>query len=131
MMNKYVEGLIVAGKKYEGAHICESEINQFMMDKAQTHAEYEAVHGQGHQGFSDRVAALQLQVGPYQYAEICAESWPEQKDATPEELGYEAFKCWEQSKGHWSVCITKHKYVGYGVAQGNNGIWYFCAIVGD
>ena len=131
MMNKYVEGLIVAGKKYEGAHICESEINQFMMDKAQAHAEYEAIHGQGHQGFSDRVAALQLQVGPYKYAEICAESWPEQANATPEELGHEMFKCWEQSPGHWSVASVKHKYFGAGLAQGHNGIWYSCMITGN
>ena len=131
MMNKYVEGLIVAGKKYEGAHICESEINQFMMDKAQTHAEYEAVHGQGHQGFSDRVAALQLQVGPYQYAEICAESWPEQKDATPEELGVEFFKCWKTSSGHWRVASKPHKYFGVGVAKGRNGVYYSCILVAD
>ena len=131
-MDIYVDGLIDAGNKYPGAHISESEPNLFMMEKAQTHANYQASIGvQGHQGFDQRYSELQLQVGPYQYAEICAESWPEQKDATPEELGKEMFHCWEQSPGHWRVASKKHKYFGAGIAQGRNGIWYSCMITGD
>lgn len=132
LFKDYIKGLIDAGKVYPGAHICESEPNDMLMKIAQEHSDYQASIGvQGHQHFDQRYSQLQLQVGDYKYAEICAESWPEQKDATPEELGHEAFKCWEASSGHWSVASVKHRFFGAGVAQGNNGIWYFCMIVGD
>lgn len=127
-----VEGLIDAGGRFPGAEVTRSEPHPALMAAAQQHAEYQARSWtQGHQWWSSRSVELRQAVGPYQYAEICAESWPWQAEQSPEALGWEMFRCWQQSAGHWRVASRRHTYWGGGMARGGNWIWYACIIVAD
>jgi len=126
------QGLIEAGKGFNGAHVQESEIHPLLMGMATRHANYQALHNtQGHQLFQQRVTELQQTMGQYVYAEIVAESWVRQVNDTPLELGTEMFRCWEKSSGHWSVASKKHKYFGADMAKGKSGVWYACVLVAD
>ena len=125
-------GLIISGNKYPGANVCKSEPNAVLMAMAERHAKYQAsICVQGHQNFDRRCAELRQTFGNFEYAEICAESWPEQVNCTSEELGHELFKCWAQSPGHWKVACKQHRYFGASMACGKNGIFYGCIIVCD
>ncbi len=97
---------------------------------AQQHANYMArVQVQGHQGFDGRFHAARRATGCSSVAEICAESWRRQKDDTPGQLWAEFVRCWRQSPGHWAVARKRHKFIGVGMAQGRNGVFYGCVIV--
>jgi hypothetical protein len=125
-------GLIEAGKAYQGAHVCESEVHPALMKMATRHSKYQADHKtQGHQLFESRIAELRKIVPCSSWAEIAAESWKSQKLETKRALGDEMFKCWRASPGHWSVACKKHKYFGGDMAMGTNGTWYATIIVGD
>jgi hypothetical protein len=125
-------GLIEAGKIFVGARVCDSEQNQILMSMATRHAKYPADHNsQGHQLFQLRVEELYSTLGRYTYAEIAAESWPWETEASMLELGTGMFKSWVQSPGHWGVASKKHKYFGADMAKGSKGLWYACILVGD
>lgn len=131
-LSETATGLIEAGKVYPGAHVCESEIHPALMEMATRHAKYQAAHRQqGHQLFDARVAELRRTMKNSAFAEICAESWKEQKNDSKRALGDEMFKCWRQSPGHWSVACKKHQYYGADMAMDSNGVWYACIIVAD
>jgi hypothetical protein len=130
-MSPTTQGLVDAGKKYPGAHVCESQPHPLLMKLASEQAQYQAQHQtQGHQGFPARCQKIQ-QAGMGSAAEICAESWPWQRDESMFNLGTEMFQCWRQSSGHWAVACRKHKWFGAEMAQGQNGIWYATIIVAD
>ena len=125
------QGLIDAGKKYPGAHVCESQPHPLLMQLASEQAQYQAQQQiQGHQGFPARCQKIG-QAGMESAAEICAESWPEQRDESMLSLGTEMFRCWCQSSSHWAVACRKHKWFGADMAKGQNGIWYATIIVAD
>jgi len=131
-LNATQVGLYRAGLSFTGAHVCESEQHPDLMRMATRHAKYQADHRQqGHQLFDSRVAELRKTVNTQSFAEIAAESWERQKDATPLALGVEMFACWAASPGHWGVASKKHKYFGCDMALGSNNIWYACIITGD
>lgn len=116
-------GLIEAGKTYPGARVCESAPHALLMELAIAHAAHQADRRtQGHQQFQARWEKINA-AGLGSAAEICAESWPWQDGQTPEQLGEEMFRCWRQSRGHWSVASTKHRYFGAGMARGKNGVF--------
>jgi hypothetical protein len=126
------KALYYAGFNYPGAKVCQSQVHNTLVQAAINHSKYMASCGvQGHQFFSQRVAQLTQSMGGYRYAEICAESWQEQANASGQALGYEMFKCWRQSPGHWSVASTVHRFMGAGMTRGKNGIWYACILVAD
>ncbi len=132
IMSETAYGLYLAGLNYPGAKVCLSGMHPVLMEMATRHAQYQADHKrQGHQLWSKRVKELETTMGSYRYAEIAAESWGWQKDASKVELGAEMFKCWEQSPGHWSVASKSHTYFGCDMAQSSKGIWYTCIIVAD
>jgi hypothetical protein len=126
------EGLISAGLIFPGAQVCLSERHPALMAMATRHAKYQAsMKQQGHQLFAARCEELRQSMGPHEFAEIAAESWPWQKTETMFNLGDEMFKCWRQSPGHWSVACKKHRYFGADMAMGTNGIWYAAIITAD
>ena len=71
---------------------------------AQQHADAMArTQYQSHDGFSHRFTLAQRGTGLGQVAEICAECWPHQRNATWQGQWAEYETCWRQSPGHWSV----------------------------
>lgn len=125
-------GLIEAGKGFPGAHVQESEIHLLLLEMANRHANYQALHDkQGHQLFQQRVEELYRTLGKYEYAEIAAESWVRQINDTPLELGIEMFVSWKQSPGHWNVASKKHKFMGGDMAKSKSGVWYACILIAD
>ncbi len=99
---------------------------------AQQHADNMArTQYQSHNGFSEHRAPAMFQAGFRSPAEICAETWERQRNATWKEQWIEYTVCWRQSSGHWSVARIKHKWIGVGSARGRNGVWYGCLISAD
>ncbi len=86
---------------------------------------------QSHDNFDRRYRAARKATGCREIAEICAESWPRQRNDPPKKLWAEFVRCWKQSPGHWAVASKKHKYVGWCAALGKNGVFYCCVIVGN
>ena len=112
-----------------GAQVQRSPWHATLAAEAMGHGSYMARVGQqGHQGFDRRYERLRRQ-GFRNVAEICAESWPWQRDDSRLDLWRDAFKLWRQSPGHWSVAGRRHRAYGAGQARGRNGIWYSCIIV--
>lgn len=127
------EGLIKGGQKFPGARVCFSTPHPILMELASRHAQYMAsTRTQGHQNFNARFQEAVGRLGDvYTAKEICAESWPWQANASMDVLGWEMFKCWRQSAGHWSVAGNQFKYFGAAMARGTSGIWYACIIVAN
>jgi uncharacterized protein YkwD len=125
------EYLIVAGQKYPGAHVCESESSILLMKLAQDHASYMARYQQlGHQNFDQRFEQIYKETSLCA-AEIAAESWERQADDPLEDIGLEMFKCWRTSRGHWNIAKKKHKFFGAAMERGINGVYYACIIVAN
>jgi uncharacterized protein YkwD len=112
-----------------GANVQRSEWSDTLARAALGHAAYmAAVQEQGHQGFVLRAAWLRSR-GFRHVAEICAESWPWQRNDSERELWTDAFWAWRQSPGHWSVAGRRHRAYGGALAQSREGVWYSCIIV--
>ena len=87
---------------------------------------------QSHNGWEYRYrAALKVISTARTASEICAESWPWQRNANWTEQWAEYEYCWKQSPGHWSVAKLRHKFIGVSSARGSNGVWYGCLIAVD
>lgn len=125
-------GLFHAALKFPGAMVQWSEPNAFLEQLAKEHANYMAsVCVQGHQGWDSRSARVMQSGLGSTAAEIAAESWEWQRNDSMNDLGWEMFKCWRQSSGHWECASRQHRYWGGWMAQGRNGIWYADIIVAD
>ena len=112
-----------------GANVQRSQWSDTLARVAFGHAAYMAsVRQQGHQGFERRYEWLRGR-GFRNVAEICAESWPWQRDDSERELWTDAFWAWRQSPGHWSVAGRRHRAYGGALAQSRDGVWYSCIIV--
>ena len=126
------EGLIQAGLRFPGAHVCESQRHPLFMSLARQGAQMQAQQCRGgHPGFDGRFQQALSSSLCGSCSEIAAESWPWQAHDSMDSLGKEMFHCWQQSPGHWQTASTRHRWFGAAMAQGRNGIWYACIIVGD
>ena len=132
-MTETQQGMIDACKSAPDVDVADSKHHPILQKKATECAQHQAQRQeQGHHYWTSTYWHLQKNVGrKYKYYEVTAESWPDQKNYTPEELGQEFIKCWKQSKGHWNIVRSRHRFFGADMAQGKNGIWYACIIVGD
>jgi len=127
-----MQGLIDGGNAYVGAKVQNSTPHPVLIAAATAAAEDQARRClQGHHDWDRRFRKLQVELPGMTPAEICAESWYDQRNDSPAELGYEMFKCWHWSPGHWNVAKRQHTYWGGSMAKGQNGIWYSCIIVAD
>jgi len=123
------DGLLMAGKAFSGVRVFEGEKHSELQVFAREHAEYQAIHRrQGHQLWEKRFQVITRAMGSPP-TEICAESWPWEKDADPQTVGQSMFHAWRKSSGHWRVASRPCRYYGAAMARGANGIWYACIIV--
>jgi hypothetical protein len=98
--------------------------------ETESHSRYQAaINLQGHHQWESRfhrISALLPGGGPAQ--EVCAESWPGMG------LVAAAIDCvhsWRQSSGHWSAVRSRHRFYGYDMKRGSNGIWYATGIFSE
>lgn len=98
--------------------------------ESESHSQYQAtIRLQGHHQWESRfhrISAMLPGGGPAQ--EVCAESWP------GEGLIAAAIECvhsWRQSSGHWSAVRSRHRFYGYDMKRGSNGIWYATGIFSE
>ena len=103
-------------------------LDQLAMESAQRQADLRL---QGHHRWERVFQWLLANKGWHRYKEICAETWERQENASYDICWAEAFKCWNQSPGHWAVACRQHTRIGFGLANGSNGIWYFSIIAED
>lgn len=102
--------------------------HELLQRLAEQHAAYMArVNRQGHQGFQGRWDIVHAELG-FSATEICAESWPEQRDLPEADLLVEAVKCWRQSPGHWRVAGTRHKFSGVAIGRGRRVAYIVCLV---
>jgi hypothetical protein len=128
----WLAGKVNGAEQRQPCPAMESPHHEALDKLAQQHAEYMArVQVQGHQGFPRRAAEAQRATGLCAVAEVAAETWEWQRDATPAEQWAEYVQCWRQSPGHWSVARVRHKLVGTGSARGQNGVWYGVILAAD
>ncbi len=126
------QGLFVAGQTYPGVLVCQSQSNGALMDVAARHATYQAaMQRMGHQLWRSRTIELRWRVGPYNFEEVCADSWPHQEHLSPVDIGRQMFSTWQKSPPHWKLVTRIHKYFGYGMAKSTRGIWYSCIITAN
>jgi hypothetical protein len=90
---------------------------------------YQASIGvQGHHNWETRVHHLVSSARVHGASEVVAESWENQ------DLIDSCIDCvlsWRHSSGHWGAVSRSHKFYGYDIRKGSNGIWYGTGIFAD
>ncbi len=125
-------GLFVAGQTYPGVLVCHSQPNGALIRMAERHAAYQAsMQRMGHQLWRSRTIEMRWTVGPYSFAEVCADSWSYQENLSMVDIGRQMFSTWQKSVDHWKIVTRKHKYFGYGMSKSTHGIWYACIITAN
>ncbi|MGE3640852.1 MAG: hypothetical protein AB7G28_20015 [Pirellulales bacterium] len=83
---------------------------------------YQAQIGvQGHHNWETRVHHLVSSTHASGASEVVAESWPSQGMI---DSCIDCVLSWRHSPGHWSAVSGTHKFYGYDIRKGSNGIWY-------
>ena len=122
-------GLKIAGQRYS---IMRSRENGALMDVAQRHATYmAALQRCGNQLMGTRYIELRWRTGSYRYGEVVGESWSGRDYADTTAVGIEMFRQWAHNPRDRGVINTTHKFMGYGMARSERGIYYACIIIGD
>lgn len=98
--------------------------------ETESHSKYQAaINLQGHHQWERRFPRISaLLPGGGLAQEVCAESWPGMG------LVAAAMDCvhsWRQSSGHWSAVRSRHRFYGYDMKRGSNGIWYATGIFSE
>ena len=99
-----------------------SDFSNVLAAESESHSRYQADLGvQGHHDWDTRFHRINASFAGLTAQEVCAESWPGQ------DLVDAAFECvdsWRQSPGHWSAVQSRHRFFGFDMKRGRNGIWY-------
>ena len=100
-----------------------------LQKEAQEHSQYQAnIRLQGHHRWGTRFRRIVARLpGGMTAREVCAESWPNENLV---EAAIECVRCWRFSEGHWSAVRARHRFFGYDMRRGGNGIWYATGIFG-
>ena len=94
---------------------------------AQRQSQYQAqIQLQGHHNWESRFHQINSELpdgGPA--TEVVAESWPGEDLV---EACVDCVNSWRQSPGHWGAVRARHRFFGYDIKRGGNGIWYATGI---
>jgi hypothetical protein len=98
-----------------------------LVEEAQSHSQYQAgIRRQGHHFWNVRFHRINARLPDgLSSKEVCAESWPGQNLL---EGAIECVRCWRLSSGHWSAVASPHRFFGYDMKLGSNGVWYATGI---
>jgi hypothetical protein len=103
------------------------EFHPVLAGESASHSTYQAsISNQGHHEWDNRFHRINSQLpGGMLAQEVVAESWPNQGlvDAC-----VECVSSWRQSPGHWGAVRGRHRFFGYDIKRGGNGIWYATGI---
>ncbi len=107
----------------------EGELLPDLLEEAQSHSEYQAaIRLQGHHFWDGRFRRIVARLpGGLSAREVCAESWPGENLV---EAAVECVRCWRLSDGHWGAVRARHRFFGYDMKRGQNGVWYATGIFG-
>ena len=117
-------------KHYEGPRSTNGRCLPLLMSECQKHSQHQAdILSQGHHNWESRFQEItaKLPGGDLVAQEVCAESWPGEKLL---EAAEECVHSWRQSDGHWSAVSGTHRFYGYDMKRGKDGIWYATGIFG-
>lgn len=105
------------------------EWHPVLVEESQRHAQYQAEIGvQGHHAWEQRFHRINARLPENAVAqEVCAESWSGQGLIA---AARECVHSWRQSSGHWGAVSSRHRFFGYDMQRGNNGVWYATGIFG-
>ena len=105
------------------------QIDAYLLSEAQRHSAYQArIRLQGHHRWETRFHQISARLpAGLRAVEVCAESWPGERLV---EAAIECVRCWRFSSGHWSAVRADHRFYGYDMRRGSNGIWYATGIFG-
>jgi hypothetical protein len=106
----------------------EGEALPALLEEAQDHSQYQAnIRQLGHQFWESRFLRVIGKVpGGANPHEVCAESWPGDNLV---EAAVECVRCWRLSPGHWSAVRSSHRFFGYDMKRGDDGVWYATGIL--
>lgn len=101
-----------------------------LFEETLSHSQYQAdIRLQGHHTWGSRFRRIVARLpGGMTASEVCAESWPGESLV---EAAIECVRCWRFSEGHWSAVRARHRFFGYDMRRGGNGIWYATGIFGS
>ena len=106
----------------ERPHSTEGKMHAELAEGARKQSAYQASIGvQGHHHWETRVHHLVSSTRAHGASEVVAESWPNQGMI---DSCIDCVQSWRHSPGHWSAVSGTHRYYGYDIRQGGNGIWY-------
>lgn len=107
----------------------EGKIDPNLLEEAEKHSRYQArIRRQGHHRWASRFPRINALLPRGLAArEVCAESWPGESLV---EAAIECVRCWRLSSGHWSAVRARHRFYGYDMKRGKNGVWYATGIFG-
>lgn len=107
----------------------DGETNPILIEEAKLHSRHQArIRLQGHHQWDTRFRRIIARLpGGLTASEVCAESWAGEDLL---QAAIECVRCWRLSSGHWSAVRAHHRYYGYDMKRGSNGIWYATGIFG-
>lgn len=100
-----------------------------LAEESEDHSNHQArINTQGHHNWSSRFRRITRRLPEgFLAQEVCAESWPGKGLVR---AAMDVVRSWRQSSGHWSAVRSRHRYYGYDMKRGRNGIWYATGIFG-
>lgn len=107
----------------------DGKTNPILIEEAKLHSRHQArIRLQGHHQWNTRFRRINARLPRGLTAsEVCAESWAGEGML---QAAIECVRCWRLSSGHWSAVRAHHRYYGYDMKRGSNGIWYATGIFG-
>ncbi len=101
-----------------------------LMKEAQRHSQRQArLQLQGHHDWEQRFHRINAQLGQGLVCqEVVAESWAGMELV---EAALDCVRAWRQSPGHWEAVRRRHRFYGYDIQRGKNGVWYATGLFAD
>ncbi len=107
----------------------DGELHPELLEEAENHSRHQAdIRLQGHHRWGSRFRRILARLpGGLTPCEVCAESWPGENLV---EAAVECVRCWRLSEGHWRAVRARHRFFGYDMRRGGDGVWYATGIFG-
>ncbi len=111
----------------ESPHSTDGTLLTTLASESESHSLHQArITNQGHHNWESRFHRISGRLPDGLLAqEVCAESWPHKGLIA---AALDVVDSWRHSSGHWGAVSGRHRYYGYDMKRGRNGIWYATGI---